>query len=676
MHRIQNIILDKAFIYAVIYAYYANIACIECIMSTKMEKGRFVLHHTKQRKDKAVYLYYMIAWYFRKDKKPFRDIIKHLGTLDEYGVEYYKRGIACLNNEAGMLPCDINKVFVQNSKEYLSCAVGIHFWDYWNLSTVFRDESERKEVKTSDIARILTAMRFVQSSSKSFTAELYKETCLSELTGVSASSYNKTRIFRELEEIERYREELGKHIFKFAKGKGYTQGDVLFYDLSSGNITGLRCVMARWGHCKDGYNTHVVLLLVITPEGYPVYWEILEGNRADTKTVEGLISRIENIYGKVESVLCFDRGMVSDDNLKLLEDKNIRFITALDGNQIKYFEGLIDFSLIEKVKAFDIEKHTDEIKKHLTGSAFKFAQDNLFYREFKLTDDERREIESTTNKLALKKRRYFLAFNPELAYLTDKHRKERVKEFTEWIKGYNKELAQALKGRKKETVEKFLKQEMKRRKITSVDIKYTLREYEVENINGESKLKKVTTYEIKSGNITEESYKEAKKYDGLWVLITNISKKDEDEFFKRTKFDSYFEIYRLKNNIEESFKILSNFVGIEPFYVYKTEHIKAHFTICVLSYLLDITILNKIRESDEVDNMDLHSIFYSLRKCKQDNIQLDERTSVSRITQLTEKQKKILNVLDCTYLVSPEYLADKNIISIDMIVHRKYFLTP
>lgn len=630
-----------------------------------MEKGKFVLHHTKQRKGKAAYIYYMIAWYFRKNKKPFREIIKHLGALDEYEVEYYKKGIACLNNESGLLPCDINKVVVQNSKEYLSCAVGAHFWDYWELSSVFRDEPGRKEVKTSDIARILTAMRFVQASSKSFTTELYGDTCFPQLTGVPVSAYNKTRIFRELEEIESYREGLGKHIFNFAKSKGYTDGLLLFYDLSSGNISGLRCVMARWGHCKDGYNTHVVLLLAITPEGYPVYWELLEGNTADAKTVEGLISKIENIYGRVESVLCFDRGMVSDENLKLLEGKDIRFITALDGNQIKYFEELIDFSLIGKVKKFDIGKQRDAIKRHLTGGGFKFAQDNLYYREFRLTDNERRGIESATRKLSLSNRRYFLAFNPELAYLTDKHRKERVNEFTEWIKGYNKELAQALKGRRKEIVEKFLKHEIKRRKIASVDIKYTFEEYEVENINEEGKLKQAITYKIKLGEISEESYKEAKKYDGLWVLITSISNKEDEEFFKKTKFDSYFEIYRLKNNIEESFKILSNFVGIEPFYVYKTEHIKAHFTICVLSYLLDITILNKIRESDEIENMDLHSIFYALRKCKQDNIRLDERTVVSGITQLTEKQKKILNVLDCTYLVSPKYLADKNIISIN-----------
>ena len=642
-------------------------------MGLKMEKGKFVLHHTKQKKGNAVYVYYMIAWYFRKNKKPVRDIIKHLGTLDEYEVEYYKKSISCLNREPDMFPCNINKLFVRNSKEYLSCAVGAHFWNYWELSTVYNDYSDQKDVKTSDIAKILTALRFVQTCSKSYTTKLYRETCLEQLTGVSPSSYNKTRIFRELEEIEKYREELGKYIFHFAKNKRYTESGLLFYDLSSGNITGLKCVMAKWGHCKDGYNTHVVLLLVITPEGYPVYWELLEGNTADAKTIEDVISKIERIYGKVESVLCFDRGMVSDENLKLLEGKKIRFITALDGNQISYFKEFIDFDLIERVKGLHTKKDTDEIKEQLTQGGYKFVQDNLFYSEVKLTDSQKKNIEKITRKLDLEKRRYFLAFNPDLAYLTHKHRKERVEEFKVWIEEYNEELGKALRTKKKETVEKCMKREMKKRKIANVEIDFIFTGYKVENKNDQGKTKRANTYRITLGNIAEKAYKEARKYDGLWALITNIAEANEEGFFKKTKFSSYFDIYRLKNNIEEGFKILSNFVGIEPFYVYKTEHIKAHFTICVLSYLLDITIVNKIRTTDKIDNMDLHNIFHILKKCKQDNIQLDERTVASKITQLTGEQKKILDVLDCSYLVSPEYLVEKNIISFEQNVHRKFF---
>lgn len=629
-----------------------------------MTDGKFVLHHTKQNKGSATYIYYMIAWYYRKNKKPYRNVIKNLGKLNESEVEYYKNSIACLNHEPDMFPCNIKQIKVQQSLEYLSCAVGIHFWNYWNLSNIFPQQTDKKDVSTNDIAMILTTLRFVQTCSKSYTTKLYTETTLPALTGVPAGLYNKSRIFRELETIESFREVVGRHIYEYAKEKGYTQGQLLFYDLSSGNFSGLRCVMAKWGHCKDGYNIHVVLLLVITPEGYPIYWEILEGNTADARTIEGLIAKVEKIYGKLESVICFDRGMVSDENLKLLENKNIAFITALDGNQVNYFEDFIDFDLIEAIKTFDYKTQSNNIKETLLKKGFCYQQQNLYYYEITISERDKEKIAIKTKKLDLQRRRYFLAFNPELAYLTNKHRKERVADFKEWLEYYNNELQRAIRNRNKETIEQTLKQEIRKRKINDVAIKYQLESYVVENNNNKGTKKKATTYKIKLDKITEQSYEQASKYDGLWVLITNISKENEKEFFIQSNFTSYFEIYRLKNTIEESFKILSNFVGIEPFYVYKPEHIKAHFTICVLSYLIDITILNEVRASKKIDNMSLERIFHILKKCKQDVIQLNEGNIISNITNVNEDQKKILEVLNCEYLVSPDYLYQRKIVSI------------
>jgi len=636
-----------------------------------MQNGKFVLYHSKQRKGHAVYTYYMIAWYVRKNKKPFRHTIKHLGRLTESEVEFYKNSVACLNHTPHMFPCNVNQVCVQQSNEYLSCAVALHFWDSWRLTRVFQDHAEQQEVSTADMAKILTVIRSVRPCSKSSTITLYPETCLPQLTGVFPKLYNKSRIFRELGVIESHREALGKHIFTLAVRQGATDGNVLFYDLSSGNITGLRCVMAKWGYCKDGYQTHVVLLLVITPEGYPVYWEILEGNTADATTIEALIDKIERLYGHVERVLCFDRGMVSDDNLRLLEKKQIRFITALDGNQLSYFNDCLNFALFEQVKRFDIHTESDSIEAQLSHDDFVCAQWNLFYKEITLTDAQKKKIETHTHKLSLDTRRYFLAFNPELARRHHTLRQKRVREFREWVAEYNLELAQALGDRKQKTVEKTLNKELKRRKIADVKIPYELTTCHVENTNKAGKTKHATTYTITLGEIPEEAYAESRRYDGLWVLITNIGEKDDHDFFHKTRFTSYFEIYRLKNTIEESFRILSNFVGIEPFYVYTTEHIQAHFTICVLSYLLDITMLNAMRKSDDIENMDLHALFHLLSKCKQDRIQLDEHTVIAKLTQLTEKQNTILDVLNCTYLVSSEYLIDKNIIASDKNVRRK-----
>jgi len=369
-----------------------------------VKKGKFVLHHSKQLKGKATYIYYQIAWYFRKDGKPYRNVIKNLGRLKDSEIEFYKNAIACINGDLNVFPCQLDQLRVRTSRDYLPSAIGNFFWNHWELSSVFQTPPDRKEVSTGDIAKILTIIRLVKPSSKSYTTELYPETCLPELIGVLPSAYNKSRIFRELESIEFFKNKLGKHIFELAKKKNYTKGELLFYDLSSGNISGLRCVMAKWGHCKDGYRTHVVLMLVITPEGYPIYWEILEGNTADANTIEMLTGKIEEAFGKIDSVLCFDRGMVSDDNLKLLEKKTIPVITALDGNQVKYFEDCIDFLLINKVKKLDLEKEESEITKQLTGCGFVFALKNLFYKEFNLTDEQKLTIENKTDKLNFRPR--------------------------------------------------------------------------------------------------------------------------------------------------------------------------------------------------------------------------------------------------------------------------------
>ena len=123
-----------------------------------MTNGKFVLHHTKQRKGQAIYVYYMIAWYYRKNNKPVRHIIKHLGRLTPEEIDFYKQSVACLNKVSHMYPCNVKQLCVQESKEYLSCAVGSHFWEYWRLSSVFADgdKGSQKEVRTADIAKILT----------------------------------------------------------------------------------------------------------------------------------------------------------------------------------------------------------------------------------------------------------------------------------------------------------------------------------------------------------------------------------------------------------------------------------------------------------------------------------------------------------------------------------------
>jgi len=637
-----------------------------------MSTGKFVLHQTKQCKGQAIYVYYMIAWYYRKNKKPVRHIIKHLGHLTPDEIHFYQHSVACLNAAPSLYPCDVTQLCVQESKAYLSCAVGHYFWEYWGLSCVFApyDNHAQTDVSTADIAKILTLLRYVRPCSKQSSTALYRETCLPELTGVPVDQYNMARVFRALSIIESHREALGRHIFTVARTRGDTDGKVVYYDLSSGNITGVRCVMAKWGHCKDGYQTHVVLLLVITHEGYPIYWDVMEGNTVEVHTLQDVIATIERLYGRLSSVWCFDRGLVSDENLQFLTRKQIQFVTALDGSQLEHFHEVIDTALFQQARTLDVRTQRQELEQLLMQRQFQQARRNLFYTPIHLSEEQRRNIEQTTMKLHVDTRRYFLAFNPELAATTHQRRQERVTAFFDWVTSYNQELAQALGDRSDATVKKTLKKELKRRRLTDVPIEYTLHQYAVENQNAQGNTKCALTYKVVLKDLPPQAYERCRRYDGLWVLMTNMAPQDDVRLFQQTTLENHFDLYRLKQTIEESFRILSDFVELEPFHVYKSLHIKAHFTICILAYLLDRTILTRIRAHEGIANMDLHRLFHCLSTCKQDRIQLDDRTVVAKLTRLTDEQRTILKVLACEHLVSPEYLQRYQIVSDYENVHR------
>lgn len=119
------------------------------------------------------------SYFQRHNFLPFSPTLKL--TVEE--VEYYKDAVACLNHEPGMLPCNINHIEVTNCLEYLPCAIGIHFWNFWRLFDVFPNDIDNKDVLTHDIALILTILRLVRTCSKNSTIELYESTAAPQLNG-------------------------------------------------------------------------------------------------------------------------------------------------------------------------------------------------------------------------------------------------------------------------------------------------------------------------------------------------------------------------------------------------------------------------------------------------------------------------------------------------------------
>ena len=59
----------------------------------------------------------------------------------------------------------------------------------------------------------------------------------------------------------------------------------------------------------------VVIALIVTPEGFPLGYEVLAGNTADCTTLRDMLRKIEAQYGKANRVWVMDRGIPTEEVL-------------------------------------------------------------------------------------------------------------------------------------------------------------------------------------------------------------------------------------------------------------------------------------------------------------------------------------------------------------------------
>jgi len=95
--------------------------------------------------------------------------------------------------------------------------------------------------------------------------------------------------------------------------------DVLLYDLTSTYFEsdppaeGKR----RYGYSRDKRPdcVQVVIALIVTPDGFPMAYEVLPGNTSDRTTLEDFLGKIEAQYGKANRVWVMDRGIPTEESL-------------------------------------------------------------------------------------------------------------------------------------------------------------------------------------------------------------------------------------------------------------------------------------------------------------------------------------------------------------------------
>ncbi len=316
------------------------------------------LRHSTVKKNGKTHTYWRLVRSVRQGRKVRQETVAYLGDLDAKGrAKASALAKHFLGERADQLDffedrpsvelasVRVREVRLERGRSFGDVWLGWLLWQSLELDRFCRDvlPQGREKVSWSDVAMILVLARLCEPSSELHIAEdWYRRTALEDLIGVSPISVTHKRLYEGLDKLLEHKEELEVHLKNRLGALFDLEYDLLLYDVTSTYFEGKAEAnpMAKRGYSRDQRPDckQVCIGLVVTKEGFPVGYEVFDGNRVDVTTVEEIVEAMESRYGKADRVWVMDRGMASADNLEWLQEGERKYVIGTPKSELRKWE--------------------------------------------------------------------------------------------------------------------------------------------------------------------------------------------------------------------------------------------------------------------------------------------------------------------------------------------------
>lgn len=145
------------------------------------------------------------------------------------------------------------------------------------------------------------------------------------------------QLFYEIDAVYRYLDKVNSKYKELLQDISYqhtlrlfnSQLSVVFYDVTTLYFEASEeDDLRKIGFSKDGKNQHpqIVLGLLVSTRGYPLAFEMFEGNKFEGQTMLPVIEKFKARYNLQQIVIIADAGLLSHQNIQALCDLNYQFI--------------------------------------------------------------------------------------------------------------------------------------------------------------------------------------------------------------------------------------------------------------------------------------------------------------------------------------------------------------
>jgi len=289
----------------------------------------------------------------------------------------------------------LSQMKLQRARPYGNCWLGCELWRQLELGRFWEQKlpKGREEVPWGLVLQLLVVNRLIDPGSEfRLHRQWFDQSAMDVLLGRDFAVAEKDRLYRCLDRVLAHKQDLFVHLQQRWKDLFDTQFDLLLYDLTSTYVEGEAELnpKARYGYSRDGRPDckQVVIALVITPEGFPLAYEVMDGNTSDKTTLRGFLDKIEGMYGKARRVWLMDRGVPTEAILGEMRvaERETFYLVGTSRAKVKQYE--------KKWLELPWQKVRDSVEVKL------FAQDGELYVLAKSEGRQAKEIAMRRKKLA------------------------------------------------------------------------------------------------------------------------------------------------------------------------------------------------------------------------------------------------------------------------------------
>lgn len=290
-----------------------------------------------------------LAW--RKSIEVFEDGAEQPSTLSLFPAD---RCEAVIPDES-VVRVRLSELGLWRPRQWGSCWLVVKLWRELELDRFWgeRLSPSRKGTRWDQVLLVLVAYRLIAPGSEwRLHREWFGRTALADLLGADFNLAESHKLYACHDLLLKHKQGLFDHWVGRWRDLFNASFEVLLYDLTSTYFESDppqdENDKRRFGYSRDKRSdcVQVVIALIVTPQGFPLAYEVLAGNTLDKTTLREFLQKIETQYGKAERIWLMDRGIPTEEVLEEMRhsDPPVKYVVGTPRGRLTR----LDKQLVEK----------------------------------------------------------------------------------------------------------------------------------------------------------------------------------------------------------------------------------------------------------------------------------------------------------------------------------------